>query len=190
MTHSSTDESACRRVTDWIVDRPSVDLLAAAVIVAGYALVALHFGHGAVLSWLTTDARATLYSTGATVVSVLGGLAAIATAVYQSAEGRRASAARTLYRDQLRRNWRAVLTATGVSALLCIVSLVMNREPTEVAATLVFGFGVALWTLRFARLIYLFDRLLSLADHDLSDVPVAEAPPFNPDWAAGRRRAS
>jgi hypothetical protein len=171
-----------RRITGWISERPSADLVVAAVLVLAHILVTRR-DHADVLRWIDSDQRQALYSAGTGVVAILGGLAAIALAQYQTASGERSTLLRRRYGAEVRRNWRALLLVTGLSATLGLVALATDRPGDPLFSRFIFEFAVAAWTLRFARLIWLFDNMLVVADFDASDEPRAPAPAVHPRWS-------
>jgi len=177
-----------RHLGGWLSEHPSVDVALALLVVAVHLAVTHIWGRGDVLAWIEPQQRQTLYAAGAGVVSVLGGLAAIGLALYQTAGGARARAVRRHYGLALRKNWRGLLTVTGVSALLCLVALAVDRPDDPLLARFIFEFAMVLWAIRFGRLIWLFGGMLALADLDLTDEPRAPAPPLDQDWR--KRRSS
>lgn len=170
----------------WWSDHPSVDFVAAGVVVALHAAVTKR-GHGDLLAWIESPQRQTLYAAGAGVVAVIGGLAAISLALYQSAEGDRSRALRAQYGDVMRRNWRGLLVVTGIASALCLIALATDRKHDPLSSRFIFEFALALWAARFVRLVWLFDRLLTVADKDLTDKPRPAAPEVSSRW---QRRAN
>lgn len=171
-----------RDISGWISEHPSIDLAVAAAILTAHVTVTRR-GHGDLLAWLDSAQRQAVYGAGAGVVAVLGGLTAIALAQYRAATGDRSTAIRRLYGPAVRKNWRGILLATGLSSLLCLVALATDRANDPLSSRFVFEFAVLAWSLRFLRLIWLFDNMLAVSDLDASDEPRAPAPAFHPRWS-------
>ncbi len=165
----------------WVSEHPSVDFGVAAAVLGLHLLLA-RSGHGDVLAWIETDQRQALYGAGAGVVSIIGGLATVALAMYQAADGRRSRAIRRFYGVPLRKNWRGVLFVTGFAAVLCLVSLSLDRARDPLSARFVFEFAMMLWGVRLVRLIWLFDAFLKVMDTDAMDRPMPPAPGLGPRW--------
>lgn len=166
----------------WWTDHPSVDFIAAGTVVAIHVVVASEGGSGDVLAWIDSKQRLTLYAAGAGVVAVIGGLAAISLALYQSTDGERSRALRRHYGEVMRRNWRGLLIVTGLASALCLVAIAIDRRADPLSGRFVFEFGIALWAARFVRLVWLLDRLLALVDKDATDKPPPAAPPLSSRW--------
>lgn len=183
--------SAKRRgtVLGWSSERTINDVFLAVIIVGGHLAVVIQTGHGDWLGWVKSEQRLTVYSTGAGVIAILGGLSAVALALYQSAEGTRALAVRRHYGTEIRRNWRALLIVAGATALLCLIAQGLDRVDDPMYARFLFEFALALAIARFIRLVWLFDSLLHVADADLTDPPRPPAPEAASPWKA-RRHAS
>ncbi len=109
-------------------EHPAVDVLLAAAVTAMHILVVARTGRADVLSWVESPQRQTLYGAAAGVIAIIGSLGAIALAQYHPGDGDRSKAVRRLYGRALRRNWRAILTITGLSSGLCLVALAIDRE--------------------------------------------------------------
>ncbi|GAA2755891.1 hypothetical protein GCM10009872_12510 [Actinopolymorpha rutila] len=166
----------------WVSERPSIDLVAALVLVLAHVSIVRLWGHWNLLSWIPLDQRLGVYGTGATVVSIVGGLCAVAITVYLGAGGDRALAVRRHYSVEVRRNWRSLLSATGVSAMLCLVAQIVDRSSGPPIAPWLFEFAVLLAVARLLRIIWLFDNLIAVADIDLIDEPRPAAPEVDPRW--------
>lgn len=174
-------ESLPARFSGWVSEHPSLDFALAAVLLADHVLV-VRAGHGDVLAWLTSSQRQAVYGAGATIVSILGGLAAIGLAQYNSATGERSAAVRRLYGQALRRNWRGILLVTGLTSALCVVALATDRNHDPASSRFVFEFAMLLWGIRFLRLVWLFDATLGMSDAEASDPGRAPAPDIHPKW--------
>ena len=175
------DNSAASIVDQWSV-HPWTDYAVTGLVLAAHLLIIRLAKHGDWLSWTSEGQQVTVYGTGATVVSIVGGFSAIAISVYLSAGGDRARAVRAAYGDSLRRNWRAVLIGLGFATLLCLVSQVLDATNDPYSTRFVFEAAMLLATMRFARLVWLFDQLIRVADRDLTDTPHSSPPQISAAW--------
>ena len=159
-------------------EHPAVDVLLAAAVTAMHILVVARTGRADVLSWVESPQRQTLYGAAAGVIAIIGSLGAIALAQYHPGDGDRSKAVRRLYGRALRRNWRAILTITGLSSGLCLVALAIDRESDPLSCRFIFEFALALWALRFCRLVWLLDAIFAMPDLDSTDEDRPVAPPL------------
>lgn len=170
-------------VIEWWSEAIWFDYVVTTALVAGHLALVRVYSPGDLASWPDLSQRLSVYSTGATVVSIIGGLSALAISVYLAAAGNRARAVRRNYQEPLRRNWRSLLVGMGVAAGLCLVAQVMDRPGAADPAWFVFELGVALATLRFVRLVWLFNAIMRIADRDVTDVPRGPAPELDTAWS-------
>jgi hypothetical protein len=170
-------------VTDWWSEATWIDYGLAFLVVGAHVLVVKQTGHGDWLRWSDSAQRLTVYGTGATVISIIGGLSTIAVAVYLAAGGERARAVRLHYPAALRRNWRALILATGLTAGLCLVAQAIDTGKDPHSARFVFEFAMAVAGLRFVRLVWLFNAMIRIADRDLTDAPRGPAPDLDDAWS-------
>ena len=169
---------------DWFSEHPAIDFVGAVVIVGAHLAIVMWGQVGDFLIWLESDRRADLYSGSAAVVATLGGLAAIGLAIYQSGNGDRTKAIRILYGRELRKNWRSLLVMAGVSAGLAFLAMSLDHDGDPLKARFIYEGAIALAIVRFTRLVWIFDRILAIADQDLADSgPRAEAAPVSARWA-------
>lgn len=181
-------DPADRRL-DFLSERVGADLIIAGFLAAAHCTIVRLSGRGDWLGWLDASQRDAAFAASAAAISIIGGIATIALSLYQTSAGPRARAVREQFSTQLRRNWRAVLGGTGLAAALCVIAIVLDRPATQLASSGLFEFAFLVAALRFARLMWLFDRMLEILDRDLvEDVPIAEPPALRADWA--RHRAS
>lgn len=169
-----------------LIDRWSetlgVDYLVPLVVVGTHLTVVRMLSPGHLFSWPDLSQRLSVYSTGATIVSIIGGLSAIAISLYLAAAGDRARAVRRNYQDSLRRNWRSLLIGMGIAATLCLVAQAIDRAQTPDPAWFVFEAGMGLATLRFIRLVWLFNAVMRIIDRDVTDLPRAPTPEVDKSW--------
>jgi hypothetical protein len=158
------------------------DYMVPLVLVGGHLLIVRIFSPGDLVSWPDLPQRLSVYSTGATVVSIIGGLSAIAISLYLVAAGDRAHAVRRHYQESLRRNWRSLLVAMGVAAALCLIAQTIDRPRTPDPAWFVFEVGMGIAAIRFIRLVWLFNAIMRIIDRDLTDFPRAPAPELDKSW--------
>ncbi len=137
-------------LVDWWSEAAWVGYGLTAVVVGVHLLVVTDTGHGDWLGWLASSQRLTVYGTGATVISIVGGLSAVAVSVYLAAGGERARAVRRHYSGALRRNWLALLLATGISAGLCLVAQTLDLAKDPHSARFLFEFAISLAVFRFS----------------------------------------
>jgi hypothetical protein len=173
-------EGHIRQALDWASEHPQVDAWVAGIAVTIHTTAVMVTGHWDVLGWLKLDQLQKVIASGAGIVSVLGGLTSISFAVYQSADGRRATAVRQSHGKQLRANWRWALAATALAAILCLTALVIVRPEGGHWARFVFEGAIFLWAISYVRLLWLFDALIGVRDEDRDDVQRAAAPEVNP----------
>jgi hypothetical protein len=172
--------------TPWIVDFWSeatwTDYAATALIVTAY-FGATKLAHGG--DWLrsiSADQRLAVYGTGATIVSIVGGLSVIAITIYITANGDRVRAVRATYGDSMRRNWRALIIGLGLSALACLVAQAIDGDHDSASSRILFAAAMIFAAWRFLRLLWLFDALIGVMDKDLTDTGRLPAPKLGPAW--------
>jgi hypothetical protein len=163
-------------------EEPWLDHLLSGTLLATHIIVINIAGIGDVLAWADKSHRLTVYSTGASVISILGGLGAISTTIYVAATGERARKVREQYPHELKRNWTHLLVDLGISAGACVVAQTLDADRDPHSARFVFEYAFTLAALSFVRLVWLFNRMISIADRDITDKRVEEAPELNPVW--------
>ena len=164
-----------------------VDYLIAGAALGSHILVIRSMDAGDWLSWIDSSQRTDLYAAAAGSVSAIGGLSAIAISLYTAANGERLRAVRLHHHVELRRSWRSLLQATALCCLLLLVSLSLDREADPLSARFIFEYAMAFAALRFARLIWLFDRVMGLADADLTEPEPPAMPVRDPGWVQRRQ---
>lgn len=169
-----------------LVDRWSeavwLDYAGAVAVVGAHLAAVITLSPGTSFSWPDNTQRLAVYSSGATVVSIIVGLTAVAIPVYLSAGGERAKAVRRQYPDSMRKSWRTLLSGMGLAAGLCLLAQVVDRGGQPEPSWFTFELGVAIAVAKFLRLVWLFDAIIKVADRDLTDVTRSPAPEFNESW--------
>jgi hypothetical protein len=165
-------EGALVRLWHWSRERPGADWWVTIV------LVALHFAWvrwGGGVDWLGRAGRGqrlNVYTTGATVVAIIGSFVTAALAQYVQSSGPRMRALRTTghLAAQFRRNWVSILSATVLIAGLCLAATALDitaKDPGGVhwvvEAALVLG------ACRAYRLHWLFVTVLTFTDRDVQE---------------------
>lgn len=169
-------------VRDFWGDNPWADYAITSVVMVVYILVTAFAKHGDWLRWIGVDQQLAVYGTGATVISILGGFSAVAVSVYLASSGDRARAVRARFGDVLRRNWRAIIVGLGLSAVGCLVALIIDSAKDPFSSRFVFIAALVFAIVRFSRMVWLFDALIRVADRDLTDSPPVEPPRLGQAW--------
>ncbi|WP_121702600.1 hypothetical protein [Streptomyces sp. E5N298] len=114
-------------------------------------------------------------------------LSSIAISIYLSSNGERIRAVRRHYQSELRRNWKALLVATALICMGCLVAQGLDDKPDSHSARFVFEASMSLALIRFLRTLWLLDRMMAINDRDQSDPPTQPAPRYDPDWRQRRQ---
>jgi hypothetical protein len=163
--------------------RPVADWLLTAVILGGHGLLVTLTGHGDIFGVPGREQRLEIYTTGATVVALVGSFVTAAIAQYASATGRRMRVLRTAphLASQFRRNWVSVLSATLLIAAVCLLAIALDTTKTDpggvhwaVEGALILG------ATRAYRLLWLFNAVIQATDRDLADAhqTTPQSPPL------------
>ena len=163
------------------------DYLFPLAVVSAHVAVVRGTGRGDWLSWIDSEQRVSVYGTAAGVVSAIGGLSSIAISIYLSSNGDRIQAVRRHYQSELRRNWKALLTATALICMGCLVAQGLDDKSDSHSVRYLFEGLMALAVMRFLRMLWLLDRMMGINDRDQSDPAPRPAPPFDPNWRQRRR---
>ncbi|KIF67170.1 hypothetical protein HY68_36395 [Streptomyces sp. AcH 505] len=177
-------------IEDFWADHLRIDYLIAGTAVCAHVLAVRSTGSGDWLSWIDSSQRTDLYAATAGVVSAIGGLSAIAISIYTAANGERLRAVRLHHQRELRRSWRSLLQATALCCFLLLAALALDRNADPLSVRFVFEFTMVFASLRFARLIWLFDRIMQISDADLAEPQRVAAPTRDPNWVQRRRGRS
>lgn len=153
-------------------ERPVADWWATALVVGLHFAWVRWAGSGDLLGRPGQDQRVSVYTTGATVVAIVGSFVTAAIAQYAQSSGPRMRALRTTGRlaAQFRRNWVSILSATIIIAGVCLIATVLDVRPKDtwgvhwmVEAALVLG------ACRAYRLHWLFVTVITYTDRDVQD---------------------
>ncbi|MEV6859222.1 hypothetical protein AB0M89_36295 [Streptomyces microflavus] len=178
-------------VRESLVDRWSEavwwDYVIALVLMSAHVAVVRLWEVGDWLSWIDSEQRVSLYGTAAGVVSAIGGLSSIAISIYLSSNGERIRAVRRHYQSELRRNWKALLVATALICVGCLVAQGLDDKADSHSARFVFEASMALAFVRFLRMLWLLDRMMGINDLDQSDPPPRPTPRYDPNWRQRNR---
>ncbi|MGY3681569.1 hypothetical protein ACVWXU_005192 [Streptomyces sp. TE33382] len=166
-----------------------IDYLLAALAVGVHIFVIWSTGSSDWLSWIDSGQRTDLYATAAGVVSAIGGLSAIAVSLYTAANGERLRAVRAQHHEELRRSWRSLIQSTALCCLLLLISLALDRETDPLSCRFLFEYTMVFASLRFMRLVWLFDRMMQVSDADLVREEQTTTPVRDPAWLRRRERA-
>jgi hypothetical protein len=156
--------------------RPAADWLLTAVVLGGHGLLVALTGRGDILGTPGREQRLEIYTTGATVVALIGSFVTAAIAQYAASTGRRMRVLRTAphLASQFRRNWVSILSATLLISGICLLAIALDTTETDpsgvhwaVEGALVLGAG------RAYRLLWLFNAVVQASDRDLADPPSA-----------------
>lgn len=176
-------------IIDKWADRTWVDYLIAVAVIGAHLAVIRATKSGDWLTWIESGQRTDMYSAAIGAVSAIGGLSAIAIAIYTSANGERLQAVRRRRRGELRRTWRSLLQGTALACGLILAAFSLDREADPFSVRFLFEYAMVFAAMRFARFIWLFDRVMAVADADLAEEGSSvEVPVRDPNWLARRRR--
>ncbi|WP_346092954.1 hypothetical protein [Pseudonocardia benzenivorans] len=170
---------------DWWSESAWVDYAFTVAVVGSHLGVVIGLREVSIFSWPAESQRLAIYNSGATVVSIIVGITAVAIPVYLAAGGERAKAVRSQYADELRKNWRTVLSGMGLAAALCLLAQIVDRPNQPEPSWFIFEFAAVLAVTKFLRLMWLFNAIIRVADRDLGDIPRASAPELAKEWRRG-----
>ncbi|GAA3083302.1 hypothetical protein ACFQ0X_21925 [Streptomyces rectiviolaceus] len=146
----------------------------AAAVLGGHGLLVALSGCGDIFGAPGREQRLEIYTTGATVVALVGSFVTAAIAQYASATGRRMRVLRTAphLASQFRRNWVSVLSATLLISATCLLAIVLDTTETDPGGVHWAVEGVLiLGAARAYRLLWLFNAVIQATDRDLADSP-------------------
>jgi hypothetical protein len=176
------------KIVDFWSEATWVDYAATALMVAPYFAITRIIHEGDWLRSIGSGQQLVVYGTGATIVSIVGGLSVIAITIYITISGDRARAVRARHSRDLRRNWRALLVGLGLSALSCLAAQAIDVPHDPLSSRVLFVAAMVFAGWRFLRLLWLFDALVGVLDSDAVDVDRLPAPELGKAWAEKGRR--
>lgn len=165
-----------------------LDYVAALVAVSVHMIILIIFHPDMWFGWPGDTQRLVVYSSGATVVSIIVGISAVALPVYLAAGGERAKTVRRQYPKSMRKNWRTLLSGMGLAAGLCLAAQIIDRSSSPEPSWFTFELGIAIASTKFIRLVWLFDAIIKIADRDLTDIPRRPAPELDESWRKSATR--
>lgn len=166
LSRGTESASLGTRIGNAWTDHPSTDLLVS-ILVGFHFWEVVRWGHGDILAWSSTDNRVAAYAAGAGVMSLIAGFAGAAIAQYGSSSGPIVSLLREKFGKEIRRNWMSITSWLLISALLCIVAMAIDGEATATRGSQwIFEIALAIATMKFARLMFLFNLILQSVDSD------------------------
>lgn len=182
-------------------ERPSLDYLGVAVPVLLHLFVVHYWKVGDGLDGTDLSQRLALYAAGGGAALGVGGVTSVAVGLYQALGGIRGDSVRQHAGEAVRRNWRALLVATGISPALALLAMALDRTVGDpLLPRFIFEGALLLTAARFTRLVWLFGSFMRIDDASRTDKPKPPPPAYNPKFgprpssptarpgAAGRQR--
>ncbi|MGD6745424.1 hypothetical protein ACOKM3_26760 [Streptomyces sp. BH106] len=164
-------DGAGRLLNKWR-SKPSLDWLIVIVFVGAHFAWVQWSGSGDLLGQPKLEQRLEIYTTGATVVAIVGSFVIAAIAQYSTASGQRMRALRAAEHlaSQFRRNWVSILSATLVIAGACLLATILDvTEGDGGGVHWLVETALILGSVRALRLVWLFNAVLFASDLDLAD---------------------
>lgn len=176
-------------IIDKWAERAWIDYLVAMTVLGIHLLVIRASGSGDWLTWIGTTQRTDMYAAATGAVSAIGGLSAIAIAIYTTANGERLRTVRQQRHGELRRTWRSLLQGTALACALILAAFSLDRDKDPLSARFIFEYAMFFAALRFARFVWLFDRIMAVSDADLVEEGASVAVPArDPNWLERQQR--
>jgi len=169
-------------LVDWWSEATWVDYALPVLLVGGHLTLVVTLSPGTAFNWPDAAQRLAVYNSGATIVSIIVGLSAVAIPIYLAADGYRARSVRRQRADPMRKNWRGLLSGMGLAAGLCLTAQIVDRPAQPLWAWFIFEIGIVVALAKFVRLVWLFDAVVKIVDSDLTDVPRLPAPDLDDAW--------
>ncbi|MDH6543879.1 hypothetical protein M2167_006435 [Streptomyces sp. SPB4] len=175
---------------DWWAERSWADYLVAVTVLGAHLFAVRTSGSGDWLTWIGATQRTDMYAAAIGAVSAIGGLSAIAIAIYTTANGERLRAVRQQQRPgELRRTWRSLLQGTALACALILAAFSLDRDKDPLSARFIFEYAMLFASLRFARFVWFFDKIMAISDADQVEEGSSTAVPVrDPNWLERRRR--
>ncbi|MFG2880655.1 hypothetical protein ACGFYU_37545 [Streptomyces sp. NPDC048337] len=176
-------------IIDKWAERTWADYLVAVTVIGVHLLIIRESGSGDWLTWIGATQRTDMYAAATGAVSAIGGLSAIAIAIYTTANGERLRAVRQHRRGELRRTWRSLLQGTALACALTLAAFSLDRDKDPLSARFIFEYAMVFAALRFGRFVWLFDKIMAVSDADLVEEGSSAAVPVrDPNWLERRQR--
>jgi hypothetical protein len=148
-------------------DYPSVDLLLTATAVSAHAVVVYRLDAGNVLHWANQSQRLGLYAAGAGMMALIAGFTGTAIAQYGSSTGPVVTALRSAHGHAIRKNWLNISKWLLGCTVLCLVAMAIDSPNSPRGSEWVFEAALVISVAKFARLVFLFDLILSSIDSEV-----------------------
>lgn len=176
------------RAVDYWSEATWLDYVVTALLVAPYFMVTKIIHSADWLQAIGPDQRLAVYGTGATIVSIVGGLSVVAITIYITATGARARALRVRHAQHMRRNWRSLFVGLGISSLSCLAAQAIDATHDPFSSRILFVAAMVFAAWRFLRLLWLFDALMGVLDGDLADTDRQPTPILSKEWGSPVKR--
>jgi len=144
---------------------PGVDLVLAVTPVVAHGIFVWHFGGGNLLAWASGSQRTDTYAAGAAVSALVAGFTGTAIAQYGSSSGPLITWLRAVHGSKIRKNWLSITKWLMVAAVLCVFSMAMDGgDSSPKGSNWIFETAFLIAIAKFARLVYLFDLIMTSVD--------------------------
>lgn len=150
-------------------ERPSLDWLLAAFVVAAHFGIVTHVGRFDFLAPLKAVERIELYGTAINPAAILVGFTLAALAFSYSSDGRRTALVRSRGHRALRRTWLGTISGPLLVVAILLGAQVAERQG-ETAARWAAEVAFVAVAARAARFVWLLAQLLDLRQLDDTDV--------------------
>lgn len=164
MSRQQADGSCSPTRRDRAAARPSLDLVAASVIVCGYVIVVQRYPALAALAQATSDQRLAIYAAGAGVMTLIAGFSGTAIAQYGSSSGPIVATLRRRHGASIRRNWLSIVRWLLASAVACIVGMTIDTPASPRFSDYIFAGALIIAVVKFCRLSFLFRLIMTAVD--------------------------
>jgi hypothetical protein len=162
---------------DFVIEHPTVDYLAAFLLVGSHYVTWSIIGHGDVIGWIQPGNRHDLYGFGGAIIAIIFGFSATAISHYATAAGGRANQIKRRVGSSLRRQWMGTLFTPGLASAACLLAMALDLGGTgSPVARWIFELALALALLKFIRTMFLFQAMLDVTDLDRADHPRRPVP--------------
>lgn len=181
--------SVTERCVDAWAERPAADLVLSLSVIAVHVVCVWRFSALKMLPWADGSQRLAVYAAGAGMMSLIAGFAGTAIAVYGSASGSVVRELRMVHGAKIRKNWKTIIGWLLISAVLCIVSMVVDAKDSSNFSEWIFEFAILQSIGKFFRLILVFRLVLQAVDLVEQDDSEEESLEWIPKSEAARYEA-